>query len=1007
MQRACALGFSFVLLFLLFISLCSVPTGVRAGSGTIIVPDDYSTIQTAINAANVGDTVFVRNAVYHENVVVNKYLSLIGEDPETTVIDGGTGDCAVLIVADNVTVASFTLRSSRHFESGPTHTSIVLSSVNNCTISGNIITGSDHGIGLDASSENNIFQNNVTTNGWAIVLNSAKGNSIHDNYIADNGIAVWLADSSDENRIFGNNITRTTGVQVAGSSGNIITANNFTGNLPGITLGGSNTTISANTFVNDGIDGAGDSGTYGNTVENNTVNGKPLVYLEGVSDRTVEDAGQVIIVNSTHIRIENLNISSTIYGAELIMADNVEMTGNNMSSNKIYGVGVLLVGTSNSNLTGNILDGIRIRASQGNNVAGNIITGNNLRVSSSVNNSIVGNNITAGGGIELENSDTNKIEKNSLTSNEYGIYLAGSSNNSMRQNHLESNVQYGVMLRDSSNYNDLAENNITSGGNGIAILSSSTNNITGNTVGDNDGNGIWLDASTGNILTGNTMANNDYNFGVTGDTFSDFINNIDTSNSVNGKPIYYLIGQRYQTITDGGYVAAINSTDMRIQNMDLRNNIQGLLFAYTSNSSIQNVTVTSCAYGIWLESCPNVSISESNVVANQGDGISLTSSQGSNLHDSKISMNQGFGIVLASSSTNLTDNNITENNHGGIWFKGSMNNIVSGNNITENSGDGIFSPNSESYTIVENNISGNSAVGLHLQDSSDNSVVGNYISHNGQGILLHSSSGNDILGNDIKDNVDGITLFFKSLDNSLEKNNITANTEYGIQLSTYSDDNRIFHNKFMGNGIQASVEGSGGNMWNDGYPSGGNYWGDYAGVDVMRGQYQNETGSDGIGDTPYVIDANNTDHYPSMGIFSEFNVTLPYGITESVSVVSNSTVSNLKLAWWLSSPNDGIQPGQPLILFTAPGESGNVGFCMMMIPRTVLNSSSYVVLVDSHPVDATQLSISNDTCVYLYFTYTLSSHEVIVTIPEFSSLTLLLFIISTLLAVIIYKRKRV
>lgn len=417
--------------------------------------------------------------------------------------------------------------------------------------------------------------------------------------------------------------------------------------------------------------------------------------------------------------------------------------------------------------------------------------------------------------------------------------------------------------------------------------------------------------------------------------------------------------------------------------------------------------MTSCAYGIWVESCPNVSISESNAVANQGDGISLTSSQGSNLYDSNISMNQGFGIVLASSSTNLTDNNITENNYGGIWFKGSMSNIVSRNNITENSGDGIFSPNSENYTIVENDISGNSAVGLHLQDSSDNSVVGNYIAHNGQGILLHSSSGNNILGNDIEDNVDGITLFSKSLDNSIEKNNITANTEYGIQLSTYSDDNKIVHNKFIGNGIQANVEGSSGNSWDDGYPSGGNYWGDYTGVDVKSGQYQNETGSDGIGDTPYAIDANNTDHYPLMGIFTEFNVTLPYGITESVSVVSNSTVSNLTLAWWLSSPNDGIQPGQPFILFTATGESGNVGFFMLMIPRTVLNSSSYVVLVDSQPVNATQLSTSNDTCVYLYFTHTLSSHEVIVTIPEFSSLTSLLFIISTLLAVIIYKRKRI
>jgi hypothetical protein len=53
-------------------------------------------------------------------------------------------------------------------------------------------------------------------------------------------------------------------------------------------------------------------------------------------------------------------------------------------------------------------------------------------------------------------------------------------------------------------------------------------------------------------------------------------------------------------------------------------------------------------------------------------------------------------------------------------------------------------------------------------------------------------------------------------------------------------------------------------MWDDGYPSGGNYWSDYRGVDLYSGPYQNETGSDGIGDTPYVIDENNVDHYPLM-----------------------------------------------------------------------------------------------------------------------------------------------
>jgi len=75
-------------------------------------------------------------------------------------------------------------------------------------------------------------------------------------------------------------------------------------------------------------------------------------------------------------------------------------------------------------------------------------------------------------------------------------------------------------------------------------------------------------------------------------------------------------------------------------------------------------------------------------------------------------------------------------------------------------------------------------------------------------------------------------------------------------------NNTIFHNDLLQNNQQAWSYGGSSNFWDDGYPSGGNYWSDYTGVDVYKGPYQNVTGSDGIGDTPYVIDADNVDHYP-------------------------------------------------------------------------------------------------------------------------------------------------
>ena len=97
--------------------------------------------------------------------------------------------------------------------------------------------------------------------------------------------------------------------------------------------------------------------------------------------------------------------------------------------------------------------------------------------------------------------------------------------------------------------------------------------------------------------------------------------------------------------------------------------------------------------------------------------------------------------------------------------------------------------------------------------------------------------------------------------------NITSNS-HGISLGGGSLNNRIFHNNFMSNTQQAVAEDWYSQFWDDGYPSGGNYWSDYTGVDFHSGPYQNLSGSDGIGDTPYVIDKNNQDDYLLMSPWS-------------------------------------------------------------------------------------------------------------------------------------------
>jgi len=266
---------------------------VKGGTSVIRVPNDFPTIQEAINAAQNGSTILVNKGVYNENLRINKTLALLGIDRQSTVIEGTTSgsDTVNIIDADNVSVNGFTVTNGG---TGTFRTGIGLHNSSGCLISGNIITLNEWaGVELDGSNNNTVSDNIVSSTigstvglvfGDGILLESSANNTISCNFITNStrgGISLWRSYS---NCISGNTIEENEVGVEALSGNNTLFGNNFIHNLQAIAVSVTDDNIwSASgkgnywddyTGVDDGSggriagDGVGDTGLPWHGVDN-------------------------------------------------------------------------------------------------------------------------------------------------------------------------------------------------------------------------------------------------------------------------------------------------------------------------------------------------------------------------------------------------------------------------------------------------------------------------------------------------------------------------------------------------------------------------------------------------------------------------------------------------------------------------------------------------------------------------------------------------------------------
>jgi len=718
-------GIMLTLLFIGMLALAFDIQPVKAEPRTIIVPDDYPTIQEAINAANPRDTVSVRNGTYYEHVVVNKSISLIGENKENTIIDGSRNGTVISVTADYVSISGLTIQNGYHIP----HITYGIKvgewedGCNNVTVHDNIISDNDMGIFLYYSSNSIVFDNLVFNNYRGIDIVLSNDNHIEGNSLFNNEVGVVIGSDANSNMIHNNEIYNNgfCGISVGWS-----THNKIVGNM-----------LSCNSEAGIRLDASNHNNIIGNHIASNRRDG---IVLFGSNSNTV--TGNGLIQNEWDGIALWYSNSNSIYHNNFL--DNTKQAGSYSGSINIWDYGYPLGGNYWSDYAGLDENSGPNQDQPGNDGLGDtpynrdryplmnpwsplpvhdINTGlgyATIQEAINASETLDGHTIFIEAGTYYENVVVNKSV----------ALFGGNKNTTVIVGVAHSPVWESVIFVRADDVK-IANLTVANGGHGIYL--GARRSIVTDCVAYGNGFGLTISSSSQNFLRRNLLFNNSYNLLVLGFwSISDFIQDIDSSNYVNGKPVYYLVNKENLSINpvtfpNVGYLAVVNSTNVQIANLSLSRNGDGLLIAFSPNTLIENVEATHNFHGISLKCSPGTNVKHCN------------------------------------------------------------------------------------------------------------------FSYNHCGILLYYS-----------DNV------------NIKENNISRNEE-GIYLMC-SNHSVIYHNDFIENYqyYQVLVHQSYNSCWDDDYPSGGNYWSGYTGIDDYSGPYQNETGSDGIGDTPYGIDINNQDRYPLM-----------------------------------------------------------------------------------------------------------------------------------------------
>jgi parallel beta-helix repeat protein len=635
----------------------------------------------------------------------------------------------------------------------------------NNTISDNLITGSSGGITFTYGYDNVIRNNNITD------LTSGSGTAIFAKYhgryqIVGNllkniaGIGINI-DSSDNNNVSLNTLLNIGGRGIWVEYCEYLTLKNNTMNNSGLDLLKANTGSPIEEIDSHDID------------TSNKINGKIIYYyihMNNLGSADFLNAGQIYLVDCNDSVISNLELSNGTQGMKIFNSYNITIDNTNITDNLRQGVylwessSITFKGCSiNNNLVG-------IYALRGgyNNFSNNVFinnSGNGIDISTASPNNTISDNFISGNednGIDISGHNTT-ITYNNITSNAVdGIYTS-SDGHRIIGNRITDNLDEGIEI---------------SGGDNVLLFN--------NTIENNGVIGLRLASVENLTMQYNNLTNDGINLiGTNQDLTS---HSIDTTNTVNNKPVYY-----YTYSKDLGASDFINAGQV--------------LLAFCNDSIISNQDLSNGTVGVSLFDCKNITIEDNNIT-NFGfgayNGIYLIRTPFSVIKGNIINGTSYMGIYTATGCPNNTiDNNIVKNiNMYGIYLTSGHNSTISNNTIYDIGKWGITLTSSENCTIIKNNCYNTSERGIYISGASYYTKVieNNFTNNQDYGIFVSTGKNITISSNNASDNQKYGIYVKSSQDINITGNLMEDNAEYGLYLES-NDDPMVFLNNFTRCGI--------------------------------------------------------------------------------------------------------------------------------------------------------------------------------------------------------------